>query len=466
MDIVTALVLGVVQGITEFLPVSSDGHLVLTDILLGVSLPPRNALGFDILLHAASLLALLICTGTTWIALLRGALRRDRQALRLLSLVVVATIPGACAGLFLDDFIAGQRNIPAAAAGFVATALALIIGELVASQRGRGETHLDRLSMRQVLVIGCAQATALLPGVSRSGTTISTGLALGLTRRAAFDFSFLLAVPIISGAVAKGALDLLSGEVVLPGIAPAAAGFAASFAVSAGAYLVLREWVSRRSLAWFAVYLLPLACILALQHIDLFRLTDPDYLHHLLRNFGPFVLFLVAVAEATPPFSFVSPGIVVIILAGSLAPDLPTAVSFGVACTAGMLIANVLLYWVGRAYGHSIAHKFHLKERHLHAAQKLMNRIGAPAIIVGQFFGLIRPAVSFVAGTLILRRRVFLPSACVGAAIWAGTYIAMGYVLRQHVHVILPVIGFGGAALFFVMLLGIGGWSIIRRKTP
>jgi undecaprenyl-diphosphatase len=455
-----------VQGITEFLPISSDGHLVLAGTLLGVSLAPRDALGFDILLHAASLLALLVCTSRTWIDLLRRALHKDRHAIRLLVLLALGTIPGALAGLLLEDLIAGQRTTLAAAAGFVVTALVLITAELMSARSNRTTTNIGRMRMRDMMTIGVAQAVALLPGVSRSGLTIGTGMMLGLPRRTAFDVSFLLAVPIIGGAVAKGALDVALGDVVLPAADAAATGFAASFVVSMVAYTVLRGWVARYSLAWFALYLLPLATILAAQSIDFLYLDDPAYVRSLLLQFGPIFLFLLAMAESTPPISVISPGVVAVLVAGSLAPNMNTLAIFFVATASGMFLASIVFYEIGHAYGRTIAHRFHLTEQRLHAAERLMRRIGPAGIVIGQFIGLLRPAIAFVAGTLAMPRWVFVPSAAAGACVWSGTYLIAGFLVGSQIDTVASVIGIGGMAITVVLLVvvAVWGWVVRRRK--
>lgn len=264
MSIWQAIIVGIVQGITEFLPISSDGHLVLVDTLLHLPMQGRDALGFDILLHAGSLLAILIVYRKTWFDLLFRVTKCEKKALRMMALLFIATVPGVIAGLFLEDAISGMRSYTAAGLGFIATGIVLIVGEEIGKRRMLRNDDLPSLGFSQALLIGIAQAIAILPGVSRSGCTISTGRALGLPRSAALDFSFLMAAPIIAGAVAKTLLDAWKGTVMFPATSISFAGFITSFIVSIFAIILLKILVVRRSLAVFSWYVIPLGFALLL----------------------------------------------------------------------------------------------------------------------------------------------------------------------------------------------------------
>lgn len=262
MTIFSAFLLGIIQGITEFLPISSDGHLVMFGALLDAQLTDRSALGFDILLHAGSLLALLFLYRTTWQRVVTGVWWGDGAMRRLAGLLLLATMPGVFAGLLFESAVAEMRSFRIAGLGFLVTAMVLILGERIGR---RVRQHVDTLSSqswRRVLLIGIAQACAILPGVSRSGSTISVARALGFSRSAAIDFSFLMAVPIIAGAVGKTALDAFTGAVVFPSTVTSLVGFGSSLIVSLCAIQFLRRFAAVRSLAWFAWYLIPLGITL------------------------------------------------------------------------------------------------------------------------------------------------------------------------------------------------------------
>ncbi len=467
MTIADGALLGLVQGITEFLPISSDGHLVLLDVWLGVTLSPRDALGFDLLLHGGSLLALLVCTGKRWFRMLLDAARGDVRTRKILLWIVLATIPGGIAGLLLEDVVTTQRTVPAAAGGFVVTALALVIGDLLGRQSSRAGLDVSHVGWWRALLVGCAQAFAILPGVSRSGLTISTGIGSGLSRQQAFEFSFLMAVPIIGAAVAKGALDLALGAVQLPLGPVAAAGFLTSFVVSIAAYLALRAIVARISLAWFALYLLPVACALLYTSMGGPHIFEHEHLLLLVRRYGAIVVFLFALLESTPPFSFFAPGIVVLLIAGSLAPTPFMLLIFMLAAAIGVWLPGTVFYLLGVGYGRSIAHRFHLREKHLDAADRYFAKFGAASVIVGQFVGMVRPAIGFVAGTARMRRRLYFPCLFVSGLVWSVFYLLVGFVLQGSVRWLAAVVSIGGLliSIIIVCVAGLAGARAVVRPS-
>ncbi len=258
-----ALFLGLLQGATEFLPVSSSGHLVLIPWLLGWPIP---SLAFDAMVHWGTLVAVIAYFWRDWLALLRGAWAglRTRSlsdpAARLLLLLIVGTIPAALAGALLEDFFEGMFARPDAAAGFLLlTAALLTLAELGWARRSSAPNPgalraLPALSWADALAVGLAQAVAILPGVSRSGATIAAGLGRGLEREAAARFSFLLSAPIILGA---GAMQLwqLARAGTLAGEAPLlAAGFLTALVSGFAAIHFLLNYVRRRPLYPFALY--------------------------------------------------------------------------------------------------------------------------------------------------------------------------------------------------------------------
>lgn len=214
-----AIVLGAVQGVTELLPISSSAHLVLVPWLFGW---PNPGLTFDVALHLGTLAAVLIYFWhDLWgmlTALLRGIATRRPLAepnSRLALYVIVASLPGAFFGALLDSRIEERFHVENASSGaLLAIAAALIVMGLLLAVAERVALHrraLADLGWRDALVVGVAQAFALLPGVSRSGTTITTGLFLGMQRETAARFSFLLSAPITGGAALKKSYDLIKG---------------------------------------------------------------------------------------------------------------------------------------------------------------------------------------------------------------------------------------------------------------
>ncbi|MDE3000823.1 MAG: undecaprenyl-diphosphate phosphatase [Gemmatimonadota bacterium] len=196
-----ALLLGIVQGLSEFLPVSSSGHLVLGQALLGVR--PGN-LEFEVTVHFGTLLAVLTVLGGRIRELAAGCVRRDPACWRMILLLLVGTVPAGAVGLFFEDHLSLAFRSPAAAAVcLVATGAALWSTRYVT--RGREE-----IGVGDALLIGFAQAFAILPGISRSGLTISAGLWRGIDGREAASFSFLLSIPVILGATVLKAGGLIA----------------------------------------------------------------------------------------------------------------------------------------------------------------------------------------------------------------------------------------------------------------
>ncbi|MFH0851608.1 MAG: undecaprenyl-diphosphate phosphatase [Candidatus Peregrinibacteria bacterium] len=251
-----ALLLGLIQGCTELLPVSSSGHLALAEQYFAVRIP-QGLLGFDVLLHFGSLLALLLFYGKTWVRILRSPFVSDRSGMRMLLLLIIVTIPAGIAGALFGEALDALRSPSALAVGFLISGCALLLAE-----RMPGKRPFTSLQVREVLWIGIAQACALLPSVSRSGMTIAASRSLKLKRSDAVDFAFLMAVPAIAGATLFAAVKLTNGSMALPPFAVSGAGFLASFGASIFAVFALRMFVRRFSTAWFALYLIPLSILL------------------------------------------------------------------------------------------------------------------------------------------------------------------------------------------------------------
>ncbi|MEX0899563.1 MAG: undecaprenyl-diphosphate phosphatase [Gammaproteobacteria bacterium] len=207
-----AVVLALIQGITEFLPVSSSAHLILVPVATGWT---DQGLDFDVVVHAGTLVAIVAYFRVELAAMARDWLRSiagggETRDSRLAWWVVIGTLPAGVAGLFLKDDIAGFLRSPLLLAiGLIA--FGILLG--IADWRCRGTRDEYSLTLRDVVVIGLAQALALFPGTSRSGITMTAALFLGLSRDAAARFSFLLAVPIIAAATLFVAIDLIGSEV-------------------------------------------------------------------------------------------------------------------------------------------------------------------------------------------------------------------------------------------------------------
>ena len=256
MSYAQALVLGVVQGLTEFLPVSSSGHLIFVPLLLGW---PDQGLAFDAAVHLGTLFALLAYFRRELWALVSGDLSR-----RLIGLVVLATVPAGVAGMLLDDWIEAHLRSPLVVAGSLALwGIVMAVADRRAVTRRRGvRDPLSDLTAGQAIAVGCAQALALVPGTSRSGITITAGLFGGLDRATAARFAFLCGVPITAAAGGLKMLDLLrAGEVTIP-LGPLLTALGAAFLAGWAAVWFLVAYLERRSLQPFALYRLGLAALI------------------------------------------------------------------------------------------------------------------------------------------------------------------------------------------------------------
>lgn len=265
LEFFEAIFLGVVQGLTEFLPISSSGHLLLGQYFLGMD-QETFGLSFDVALHLGTLLAVV---SFFWRDLLRLALAFLRSLTgpnfsdpdqKLAYLIISSTVPAALIGFLFEDFFSTAVRSP----WVVVTTLVVVGGLLIVGENvGKMDRPASRMSFLAALGVGCAQAAALIPGVSRSGATITLGLFLGLTRQEAARFSFLMSVPIIAGA---GSLEMAS--VVSEGMGAAEAViFVVGFMVSAVVgYFTIKfflSYLTNHSLRIFAYYRFALAAVVA-----------------------------------------------------------------------------------------------------------------------------------------------------------------------------------------------------------
>jgi undecaprenyl-diphosphatase len=264
--ILQALVMGVVQGLTEFLPVSSSGHLVIVPFLFGWNDAFLTSLAFSVMLHMGTLVALLVYFRDDWARLIPAgfAAVRDRSFRsdpdrRLAGLLVAATVPGALAGLLFNDVIENQfRQV-----GLVA--LMLVVGGVIlfaADRVGRRSRAIADVTFPVAVGIGAAQAIALIPGISRSGISISAGRLAGLDREAAARFAFLMATPITAGAGIFELRKLLTGEAgVQVELAPLLVGTVAALLSGLAAIHFMLRYLRTRSLDVFVLYRFVLAAI-------------------------------------------------------------------------------------------------------------------------------------------------------------------------------------------------------------
>jgi len=258
--IIQAAIIGLVQGLTEFIPISSSAHLIFLPRVLGWNDPFINSNQFDVMLHMGTLVALLIYFWSDLVGLLVAWLAsiRDRSLAgdprrRLAWLLLISMIPGAILGAvgekFFDTFFREHSLLFLAALLAVGAALLWL-----AEWWGTRRREMEDLRVGDAATIGVAQAFALFPGISRSGITIAAGLFLGMTREAAARFSFLMATPIIAGAGIWKGRELLGGGLASSDVAPLAAGFLAALVAGLAAITFLLAYLRRRSTGLFIGY--------------------------------------------------------------------------------------------------------------------------------------------------------------------------------------------------------------------
>jgi undecaprenyl-diphosphatase len=258
MTLIQAFMLGIVQGLTEFIPISSTGHLVLVPALLGWEFDPHAAFIFDILVQWGTLLAVVTYFRSELMTLFRGLWEglRQRQifsepSARLAWLILLSSIPAAIAGLFLKSLVEDAIHSTLAVSIFL-----LINGFIlfVSERLGRFGRRLQNLSISDSLWIGFAQILALFPGISRSGSTISAGLIRGLERRDAARFSFLMAIPIMFGAGVIALSDLTKAVDASSQVGPLIVGFLSATIVGYLAIRWLLRFLTQKTLNVFAAY--------------------------------------------------------------------------------------------------------------------------------------------------------------------------------------------------------------------
>lgn len=249
MDLLEAIILGIIQGLTEFLPVSSSGHLELAKALFGDTSVPQESLTFTVVLHAATALSTIVIFRKEIVEILKGLFQfKWNEEMQFSVKIILSMIPAVVIGLAfekeLESFFGGKILL----VGFMLLVTAALL--LLADKAKNTD---KKVSFTNAIIIGISQAIAMLPGISRSGATISTSVLLGVDRTRAARFSFLMVVPLILGKVAK---DILSGDINFQSseIVPLSAGFIAAFISGLLACTWMISLVKKSKLSYFSLY--------------------------------------------------------------------------------------------------------------------------------------------------------------------------------------------------------------------
>ena len=264
---IKTIILGIIQGIGEFLPISSSAHLILVPYLLGWTKTGwEQSMAFDIALHFGTLAAVLVIYFKDWWNLFIGAVnkitkKKDSFNNKMFWYLVIATIPGAVIGFLLDDIVEGvfRTNILLISISLAVMGVLIFLGDKWADKHYKIETDFEHISLKQAFLIGLSQSLAIIPGFSRSGTTILTARLLGLSKSAATKFTFLLSVPIIAGATILEIGDLeLSLEVFI--------GIFTAFIIGILSIKFLLNYIKKHDFSVFAVYRVILAIIIIVKY--------------------------------------------------------------------------------------------------------------------------------------------------------------------------------------------------------
>jgi undecaprenyl-diphosphatase len=249
LEIIDAIILGIVQGLTEFLPVSSSGHLELGKAILGDASIPQDSLLFTVVLHFATALSTLVVFRADVMEIVKGLFQFKWNEETQFSLkIILSMVPAAFIGLFFEDKLEGLFGGNVLLVGFM-----LIITALLLYLADKARDTEKKVTFLNAFIIGISQAIAILPGISRSGATISTSVLLGIDKTKAARFSFLMVVPLILGKMAK---DILGGEIDFKSeqIISMGAGFLAAFIAGLLACTWMIQLVRQSQLRYFAIY--------------------------------------------------------------------------------------------------------------------------------------------------------------------------------------------------------------------
>ena len=263
MSVIRAIILGTIQGIGEFLPISSSAHLILVPYLFGWD---SHSLAFDVALHFGTLLAVLVVFFRDWLDLIIGAFKKNKDGKKTFEntmfwYLIIATIPGALFGYLLGDLIEARIRFLIWPIAFLLAFMGILIfwGDKWADNHYGLETDFEHISFTQALIIGLSQALAVIPGFSRSGTTILAARLMGLSKEAATKFTFLMSVPIIMGATILKIPKLsLSIDVVI--------GIVVSFIVGLMTIKFLLEYIKKHNFTIFAIYRIIFAIIILVKY--------------------------------------------------------------------------------------------------------------------------------------------------------------------------------------------------------
>lgn len=263
MDFFSIIILGIVQGVAEFLPISSSAHLIIfRDIFgIGAGMSHNMELAFDIALHLGTLLAIGVFFFNDFIKMISKGLTKgvkDKDG-KILWYLIAATIPAAIAGILFEDMIENAIRSNYFIIGLALAIMGIII--YLADKYSKSTKNIEKLTLKDSILIGCSQVFALIPGFSRSGTTIATGRMLGINREDAAKFSFFLSAPVVCGAVALKLLDSTTWTIIAANASTFILGIIIAFVIGLLCIKILLKYLDNHNFKIFMIYRLIMAAI-------------------------------------------------------------------------------------------------------------------------------------------------------------------------------------------------------------
>lgn len=420
MSLYHALLLGLLQGATEFLPISSSGHLVLLERYLGLPFGPEVLQQFDIALHGGSLFAILILYWQEFLRMLKHPFAtEDDGSMPLLFILIIGTIPAAIGGVMSASWLETHGRSPLAIGlGFLLTGVFLLASGFM------NRTNVARtVSWKQALGMGVGQALALIPSVSRSGITLASGRFLGLSTVRATEVTFLLGAPALCGALVfsffRGGADLLA-----VGIPQILIGFSTSFIASLITMHLFLAWTRAYGVWMWAAYLFVVSVlVLGDEFLPLLREVQLEHVR-LPVGLAATILFIALLLEAAPLTSFVVPGFMTMATLGVLFRENWGALALFVLLGTFALLAGNLLGYLPARQARMKVHWKGKADKRLHRAEHFFEKWGFWAVLGGIFYGPFRSFLSIAAGLGNMSPRTFLIAATMGSLLW--TVITIG----------------------------------------
>jgi len=430
MTLYHALLLGLVQGLTEFLPISSSGHLVLMQTYFGLQLPASALQHFDIVLHAGSLVAITIYFWKTWMRLLRHPFKKEKDGgPPLLLVLVAASVPLGVVGYLSADWIQLNTHTPLFVAfGFIFTGLFLITSGWFESRFAAKESF----GWKQALGSGIGQALGVLPGFSRSGLTIASGRLMGLSAVRATEFAFLLAAPALTGALlytlstGREALLQIGGIYLL-------VGFMASLVSSIAVMHFFLRTIRRYGVWMWAAYLFVAAALIIGDEMLPLLNELPKIGENLDMRVIVGILFIAMLLEAAPFTSLFTPGFATMVAVGVLLHDQPANIA---ACipiaTAALVLGNMLGYVPARQARLKIRWKEGANQK-LTKAQHFFKKWGVAAVFFGSWYGPTRSVISVAAGLGNMRPVPFIIAVTLGSLVWVTVALGLSSMIASGI---------------------------------